>query len=160
MGKLTKEIPNISEEKLEVMEREEHKAYHRRIKYILMVILILLLVSSVFYHYVEKWRYIDALYFTAATMTTVGYGDITPKTDIGKIFTIFYVFAGVGIALYGLSLIASHFVEVREEFWLEKLGKRRIKHHTQNFWEKMKNLLIYKPEKLTKEYNTPAKRKK
>ena len=78
-------------------------------------------------------------------MTTVGYGDITPRTDAGKIFTIFFVFAGVGIALYGLSLIAAHFVEVREEFWLQRLGKIKIK-HPKTFLERLKNLFFYYAE--------------
>ena len=77
-------------------------------------------------------------------MTTVGYGDITPKTDFGKIFTIFYVFAGVGIALYGLSVIAAHFVDVREEFWLRQIAKIRLRHHSLTFWEKLKNMFNHK----------------
>ena len=138
---------------------EEHKAYHRRLLYVFVVILILLFGSATFYHFAEKWRYLDALYFSAATMTTVGYGDITPKTDMGKIFTIVYVFTGVGIALYGLSLLASHFVEVREEFWLQRIGNIRIKHHTQNFWENLKNILSYQSDKVVKGYEKSVRNK-
>ena len=136
---------------------EEHKAYHRRLLYVFIVIMIVLFGGATFYHYAEKWRYLDALYFSAYTMTTVGYGDFAPKTDIGKIFTIFYVFAAVAIALYGLSLMASHFVEVREEFWLERLGRIRIKHHTQNFWEKFRNLFSYESGELVSEYKKSVK---
>ena len=139
---------------------EEHKAYHRRLLYVFIVIMIVLFGGATFYHYIEEWRYLDALYFSAYTMTTVGYGDFTPKTDIGKIFTIFYVFAAVAIALYGLSLMASHFVEVREEFWLERLGRIRIKHHTQNFWEKLKNLFSYESGELVNEYKKSVKVRK
>ena len=141
------------------MEEEEHKRFHRRIIYIIIIILLFLFGGATFYYYIEKWRYLDALYFSAYTMTTVGYGDITPKTDIGKIFTIFYVFAGVAIALYGLSVIASHFVEVREEFWMERLSKIKIRHHTQTFWGKLKNLLFYGKEKLVREYEKSVRRK-
>ena len=122
------------------VDEEEHRAYHRRLWYVFIVIMILLFGGAFFYSYVEKWRFLDALYFSAYTMTTVGYGDFVPKTDAGKLFTIGYVFAGVAIALYGLSLMASHFVEVREEFWLERIGRMRIRHHTTTFWEKLKNL--------------------
>lgn len=45
----------------------------------------------------EHWRFLDALYFTITTLTTVGYGDFSPKTDIGKIFTIFYLMVGIGL---------------------------------------------------------------
>ena len=149
----------ISPKQIKKMEEEEHKAFHRRIIYIVIVILLFLFGGATFYHYVEKLRYIDALYLSAATMTTVGYGDITPKTDSGKIFTILYVFAGVAIALYGLSVIAAHFVEVREEFWMEKLGNIKIKHHTKTFWEKFKSLFNFESEKLVKEYEKSIRRK-
>jgi voltage-gated potassium channel len=56
-------------------------------------------VGAVFYHLVEGLSYVDAAYFTSMTIATVGYGDFTPKTEIGKIFTSIYVFIGVGIFL-------------------------------------------------------------
>ncbi|MBI3035481.1 two pore domain potassium channel family protein [Candidatus Woesearchaeota archaeon] len=148
---MNKDILNI--------EEEEHGRYHRRILYVAIVIILVLFGGATFYHYAEGWRYLDAVYFSAYTITTVGYGDISPKTDIGKLFTIVYVFAGVGIALYGLSIIAAHFVEVREEFWIERLGKIKIRHHTQTFWEKLKNYLFYGSDKLVKEYEKSEKRK-
>ena len=140
------------------MDYEEHKRYHRKLLYVAIIILLLLFAGTIFYHYVENWRCIDALYFSAATMTTVGYGDITPQTDFGKLFTIFYVFTGVGVALYGLSLIASHFAEVREVFWMEMLGKMKIKHTT--LWEKLKNSLNYKSEEVVRGHEKSFKIKK
>jgi hypothetical protein len=53
--------------------------------------------GSVFYHIVEKLDWLDAVYYCVITLATVGYGDITPKTGAGKVFTIFYVLMGVGI---------------------------------------------------------------
>lgn len=56
-----------------------------------------LIVGTLFFHFVEGWRLIDSLYFCAMTLVTVGYGDFTPKTDLGKLFTVVYVFAGLGV---------------------------------------------------------------
>lgn len=67
---------------------------------ILRVFLIFMAVfatGAVFFHLVEKLSYIDAIYFVAMTLTTVGYGDIAPQTDAGKIFTAIYAFLGIGI---------------------------------------------------------------
>lgn len=69
----------------------------RRFRVVLGVAAITLAIGMVFYHFVEKLRWLDALYFSVVSLLTVGYGDVTPKTDIGKIFTIFYLIMGVGI---------------------------------------------------------------
>jgi len=60
-------------------------------------VLAILALGTWFYARVEHWRLLDALYFTITTLTTVGYGDFYPKTDAGKIFTIFYIFVGLGL---------------------------------------------------------------
>jgi voltage-gated potassium channel len=59
--------------------------------------LFVLSVGTVFYHLNEHLSWLDAYYFSVITLTTVGYGDITPHTPSGKIFTTFYVFFGIGI---------------------------------------------------------------
>ncbi len=142
------------------MNDEEHKAYHRKLGYVVIILLIVLFGGATFYHYAEKWNYIDALYFSAATMTTVGYGDITPKTNAGKLFTVVYVFLGVAIALYGLSILASHFVEIREEFWLQKLGQIKIRRRAETFFGKLKSLFDYEPGKIVDEYEKSVRKEK
>ena len=57
----------------------------------------LVLVATAFYRLVEGWSLIDALYFSVVTIATVGYGDLTPHTVLGKLFTIVYIVAGIGI---------------------------------------------------------------
>lgn len=61
------------------------------------LLLLVWVIGSVFYHRVEGLSYIDSLYFTAVTLTTVGYGDFAPQTDAGKIFTAIYAFLGIGL---------------------------------------------------------------
>ena len=58
---------------------------------------LILLSGTIFYRNVEGWSWIDALYFCATTISTVGLGDLAPQTDIGKVFTVVYIFVGVGI---------------------------------------------------------------
>jgi len=59
--------------------------------------LLILASGTVFYSSVEGWHWIDALYFCTATLSTVGYGDFVPQTQMGKLFTVVYIFVGVGV---------------------------------------------------------------
>jgi hypothetical protein len=70
----------------------------------------LVAVATVFYHYWEGWRWLDAFYFSVTTIATVGFGDFTPQTDGGKIFTIFYIVAGVGLFVASATAFASHII--------------------------------------------------
>ncbi|MEM0475992.1 MAG: potassium channel family protein, partial [Candidatus Norongarragalinales archaeon] len=70
---------------------------------------------TVFYHYFEHWNWIDAAFFAASTITTVGYGNVVPTTPLSKAFTIAYMLAGIGIALYSLSMIGGYYMEQRFE---------------------------------------------
>ncbi|CAM3810661.1 potassium channel family protein [Alkalicoccus chagannorensis] len=64
--------------------------------------------GTIFYSQVEGLRVVDALYFSVMTLTTVGYGDFTPQTDFGKIFTIVYTLAGIGIIVGFVNKVASN----------------------------------------------------
>ncbi|MEI5908007.1 potassium channel family protein [Bacillus spongiae] len=70
--------------------------------------IVTLLSGTIFYSTVEGFSLIDALYFSVITLTTVGYGDLSPQTDFGKIFTIIYLIAGVGIILGFINKIADN----------------------------------------------------
>ena len=59
--------------------------------------------GTVFYSTVEGWSVVDALYFS---VTTVGLGGLAPKTTIGKIFTVIYIFAGLSIILGFIETVA------------------------------------------------------
>jgi len=55
--------------------------------------------GTVVYHWLEGWNYLDSLYFVVVTLTTIGYGDLSPTTPLSKLMTIFYGLNGVAILL-------------------------------------------------------------
>jgi voltage-gated potassium channel len=66
-------------------------------RYLGSSVIIILSIGTVFYRFVEGFSWIDAYYFSVVTLATVGYGDLAPRTNVGKVFTTFYIFIGVGI---------------------------------------------------------------
>lgn len=79
-------------------------------------------VSVYFYVVTEGWGILDSFYFTVTTITTVGYGDIAPKTDIGKIYTIFLIISGMGSAAAFVSVLAKHSVENQKKYFKQFNG--------------------------------------
>jgi voltage-gated potassium channel len=64
---------------------------------LLALVVSLLVSATTFFTLVEGWRVLDSFYFSVTTLTTVGFGDPAPATAAGKIFTILYIFVGLGV---------------------------------------------------------------
>lgn len=86
----------------------------------LLTLSILYVLSILFFHYIEGWSYLDAAYFTTSTISTVGYGDLTPQTDYGKMGSIILTFSGVGLAFY----VITHVGFIREKRFDPEVKKR------------------------------------
>jgi voltage-gated potassium channel len=64
---------------------------------ILAASVLLLISGTIGMYHIEGWSVIDSFYFSVIALTTVGFGDLTPQSDIGKLFTAFYVLGGIGV---------------------------------------------------------------
>ena len=63
------------------------------------------------YMFIEHWSFLESLYMTIIALTTVGFQEVRPLTDAGRIFTIFLITLGVGLFFYAISLLAEAIVE-------------------------------------------------
>jgi voltage-gated potassium channel Kch len=80
---------------------------------LLFTTLVILGIGTVMYHFLEGWSWLDSFYFSVITLTTIGYGDFSPQTSAGKIFTLFYILIGIGIILSFVSTVFEHYKEQR-----------------------------------------------
>ena len=72
----------------------------RRIAVALAALGFVTAIGTAGYMLIERLSAPDALYLTVITLTTVGYGDLVPRTTAGRIFTVLIILSGVGSALY------------------------------------------------------------
>ncbi len=70
--------------------------------------------STVFFHIVEGWGWLDSYFFTVVTLSTVGYGDMVPQTAPGKIATTGLIFAGIGTFAFVIQQVAAQTIKRRE----------------------------------------------
>jgi voltage-gated potassium channel Kch len=75
----------------------------------------LLVTGTLVYWHFEHWTIIQALYFSVATLTTVGYGDFAPTTAGTQIFTIVYLLTGIGVFVALLASIAQQYIAQKAE---------------------------------------------
>ena len=64
-----------------------------------------------FYSYIEGWSIVDSAYFCIMTMSTIGYGDLVPTSDVSKIFTIIYAVLSIGVFVAVMSKLVLVMVE-------------------------------------------------
>ena len=85
-----------------------------------------LMIGTMGYMIIERWQFLDALYMTVITITTVGFREIRAVSEPGRIFTIILIFLGMGIMAYTLGIVAQFMVEgeIRSILGRRKLGSR------------------------------------
>jgi voltage-gated potassium channel len=96
----------------------------RRLLWGIIALVVIIIIGTVGYLLIEGWSFIDSLFMTITTITTVGYDEVHPLSDSGRIFSSFLIIGGVGGALYSLTAIVAYIVE--GEFGIT-LGRRQMK---------------------------------
>ena len=96
----------------------------RRLLWGICAFVLIVIIGVIGYEVIEGWSFIDALYMTVTTITTVGFAEVHPLSFAGRIFTIFLIIGGVGGALYILTTIMQYILE--GQFGIT-MGRRRMK---------------------------------
>lgn len=98
----------------------------RKLKFILYAFILLLIVGVVGYSLLLDVSWIDALYMTVITISTVGFGEVGARSASSEIFSVFMIFLGVGVVGYTFTTVVAMFVEgkVRDLWKGSKMDKK------------------------------------
>jgi len=107
----------------------------KRLTIAVLILIAVLFLGMTGFHYLEGWGFVESLYATVVTLSTVGYGDFSPHTKEGMLFTVFLILIGVGTMLYTVGLVAETMIEGRIR---DVIGRGRLEKAIKN----MKNHYI------------------
>lgn len=118
------------------------------------LILILLIMGVLGFRLISNFSWLDALYMTVITITTVGFGEVQPLDNVAKIFTMGLILTSIIILGYAVSIITEYILSKNnfEELKLKKMQKKidNLKNHIiicgygRNGKQAVKKLLSYK----------------
>ena len=94
----------------------------RRILFAVAAVAIALALGTTGFYLIEGWSLLDSLYVAAQTVTTVGYGDLSPATRNGRIFSTVFMLVAVGVVLYALTTTVQTIVQSE---LVDQFGQRR-----------------------------------
>ncbi len=101
----------------------EHDLW-RRLRWVALTLVAALAYGVVGYMLLEGWGFLDALYMTVTTFTTVGFREVRTLDDGGRVFTLTVIAVGVGTALVAIALTAQWILEAH---WGEKSRRDRMR---------------------------------
>jgi len=110
---------------------------HFRNELILAALLFLLLLTTgtLGYHFSQDYPWIDALYMTVITVTTVGFGEVYPLDTGGKLLTVFLILTSIVIYAYTITVITEYVIG-------ENIFKKLIEKRMENKINQLKNHVI------------------
>ncbi len=93
----------------------------------------IILIGVAGFYLIEDYPLIDALYMTIITTSTVGYREVYPLSDAGKLFTVFLIFASIGVLAWFVSNFTQTLFQRQMRFFLpgynKKLKFKKMENH-------------------------------
>jgi len=130
-------------------------SFFRKKIYVALTLLLLVLIIGVLgYKLISGYTWVDSIYMTVITITTVGFGEVQPLDETSKLFTVFLILTSVIIVGYALSIITEYILSRNnlEDLKRKKMQKKidSLQNHTiicgygRNGKQAAKKLMSYK----------------
>jgi voltage-gated potassium channel len=95
----------------------------RNLRMIGAAILLVALIGTVGFHYIEGWPWFDGLYMVVTTLTTIGYQEVHPLSHGGRVFNVGIIVAGVALVFLAIGALTQALLEFELQSFF---GRRRM----------------------------------
>ena len=105
-------------------QKKEEQNITSSLRTAIIWLLLIYIAGAYAFEQVEGWNLVDSVYFITSTISTVGYGDITPQTDVGKLMAVFLIWTGISLAFYIIYTFAAYREQVIDQEIKSRIGRR------------------------------------
>ena len=95
----------------------------RNITFATVMLALVVGLGTVGYMILEKWDFLDSLYMTVITISTVGFGEVNPVSDPGRVLTMAILVSGLGVLGYLVGTLTQTLVEGQ---LLQVMGRKKL----------------------------------
>ncbi|MGC1449248.1 MAG: potassium channel protein [Candidatus Sulfotelmatobacter sp.] len=95
----------------------------RNLRTIAALLLLVMAIGTAGYHYIEGWPWFDGFYMVVTTLTTIGYQEVHPLSQAGRVFNVFVILSGVSLLLLGVGALSQALLEFELQSFF---GRRRM----------------------------------
>lgn len=103
--------------------RRDVESAEKRLRWLILTLAVAMTVGTIGYKLIEHGSWLDSLYMTVITIATVGFKEVFPMSDLGKIFTIFLIIFSTIILAYTIGTLGQFFFEGQ---FRNILGRRKM----------------------------------
>lgn len=114
----------VKNRELEKIEEERKKIL--KLVFIVFMIIVFIVSGTLVMTYGEGYELADAVQWNFVTLSTVGYGDVVPKTTSGKVFTIIYIMFGVSLLVYFAGTVFDFLAARKAKKYKEQVMRRAL----------------------------------
>jgi voltage-gated potassium channel len=106
--------------------------YFSKVYYALLLLLAVVLTGTIGFMIVEDWSLFDSFYMTIITVSTVGFNEVNPLSDAGKLFAAILIITSFGIFAYAVSAITSYIVGGEYKAYFQEYKSLKIASKMEN----------------------------
>src|SRR6185503_1302677 len=83
----------------------------RHLKLIALALVVLTIIGTAGFHYIEGWPWFDGFYMAVTTFTTIGYQEVHPLSHAGRVFNVGLIMVGVSLVFLGIGSLTQALLE-------------------------------------------------